>query len=300
MLYYSLNQYLKDKFGKKVYKISVDAGLTCPNRDGTKGEGGCIYCDNNSFVFNNGKNISEQVEKGITRLSKKKINNFIIYFQSYSNTYCPDKLFEKMVHDALIDERIVGIFVGTRPDVINTTKLNFLSNLKNKYEIFLEYGLQSAHDKTLQFINRGHTVKEFSDAVKLTKSYDLKVTAHLILGLPYEKKEDMLESIRFLSDVGIDAIKFHHLHIVKGTKLAELYLNKKLYNFNLLTEDEYIEILAEGISLLKKDIIIARLIGDAPKDMLIAPDWPKNKLEFLNKFENYMKVKNLFQGKFIK
>lgn len=298
MLYYTLNKYFKDKFGEKVYKISLDAGFTCPNRDGTKGKGGCIYCDNSSFVFTEGKSIEEQIRNGIVRLSQKNINRFVLYFQSYSNTYCSDEHFVKLINDSLIDDRIVGIFIGTRPDVINREKLEFLSQLKEKYDIFMEYGLQSAHDKTLHFINRGHTVKEFIDAVKLTKSFGMKITTHLILGLPYETKKDMLDSIRFISDLNIDAVKFHHLHIVKNTKLADLYLNGKLNDFRLQTEDQYIEILAEGIGLLKKDVIIARLIGDAPKDILIAPDWPKSKVAFLNKLDKYMLSHNLFQGKY--
>ncbi len=298
MLYYTLNQYFKDKFGEKVYKISLDAGFTCPNRDGTKGLGGCIYCDNSSFVFTEGENIEEQIKNGILRLSKKGINLFVLYFQSYSNTYCSDEHFINLIKSSLIDERIVGIFIGTRPDVINREKLEFLAHLKEKYDIFMEYGLQSAHDKTLEFINRGHTVREFIDAVEMTKSFGLKITTHLILGLPYETKDDMLESVRFISELNIDAVKFHHLHIVKNTKLADLYLNGGLCDFRLLTEDEYIDILAEGLGYLKKNAIIARLIGDAPKEILIAPDWPKSKVAFLNKLDRYMLSHNLFQGKY--
>lgn len=298
MVIYTLNQYFKEKFGEKVYKISIDAGLTCPNRDGTKGEGGCIYCDNSSFVFTEGYSIKDQVLKGIERLVEKGVNRFVIYFQSYSNTYCNDEYFIDMIKESLIDDRIVGIFIGTRPDVINEKKLNFLSQLIDRYDIFMEYGLQSAHDKTLNFINRGHSVDDFEKAVLLTKSFGLKITTHLILGLPYETKSEMIDSIKYVAGLGIDAVKFHHLHIVKGTKLAELYTKNQLEGFKLLTEDEYIELLAEGISYLKKDTIIARLVGDAPKNLLIAPDWPKNKADFTNKFYSYLKNHDIFQGKY--
>lgn len=298
MVIYTLNQYFKEKFGEKVYKISIDAGLTCPNRDGTKGEGGCIYCDNSSFVFTEGYSIKDQVLKGIERLVEKGVNRFVIYFQSYSNTYCNDEYFINMIKESLIDDRIVGIFIGTRPDVINEKKLQFLTQLIDRYDIFMEYGLQSAHDKTLNFINRGHSVDDFEKAVLLTKSFGLKITTHLILGLPYETKSEMIDSIKYVAGLGIDAVKFHHLHIVKGTKLAELYIKNQLKGFKLLTEDEYIELLAEGISYLKKDTIIARLVGDAPKNLLIAPDWPKNKADFTNKFYSYLKNHDIFQGKY--
>lgn len=298
MVIYTLNQYFKEKFGEKVYKISIDAGLTCPNRDGTKGEGGCIYCDNSSFVFTKGYSIKDQVLKGIERLAKKGVNRFVIYFQSYSNTYCNDEYFIDMIKESLIDDRIVGIFIGTRPDVINEKKLQFLTQLIDRYDIFMEYGLQSAHDKTLKFINRGHSVDDFEKAVLLTKSFGLKITTHLILGLPYETKSEMIDSIKYVASLGIDAVKFHHLHIVKGTKLAELYIKNQLKGFKLLTEDEYIELLAEGLSYLKKDTIIARLVGDAPKNLLIAPDWPKNKADFTNKFYSYLKNHDIFQGKY--
>ncbi|ADR19226.1 TIGR01212 family radical SAM protein [Calditerrivibrio nitroreducens] len=298
MVIYTLNQYFKEKFGEKVYKISIDAGLTCPNRDGTKGEGGCIYCDNSSFVFTKGYSIKDQVLKGIERLVKKGVNRFVIYFQSYSNTYCNDEYFIDMIKESLIDDRIVGIFIGTRPDVINEKKLQFLTQLIDRYDIFMEYGLQSAHDKTLKFINRGHSVDDFEKAVLLTKSFGLKITTHLILGLPYETKSEMIDSTKYVASLGIDAVKFHHLHIVKGTKLAELYIKNQLKGFKLLTEDEYIELLAEGISYLKKDTIIARLVGDAPKNLLIAPDWPKNKADFTNKFYSYLKNHDIFQGKY--
>lgn len=294
MNYFTLSRYLKTKFGCKVSKVAVDAGFTCPNRDGTKGEGGCIYCDNSSFVFTTGDDIKEQVRNGIDRLLKKGIERFIIYLQSYSNTYCSDETFFRVLDDVLIDERIVGIHIGTRPDVINDNKLKRLSELTNRYDIFMEYGLQSAHNETLKFINRGHTYEDFLEAVDKTVKYGLKITVHLIFGLPYEDNNMMMETVKRVSKLPIHSVKFHHLHIVKGTKLSEIFLNNP---FHILTEDEYIKIVADALTYFKNDIIVARLVGDAPRDMVIEPKWPLSKNLFLSKLNDYMIKNNLYQGK---
>lgn len=293
MRYFTLNRYLKQKFGEKVSKISIDAGLTCPNRDGLKGTGGCIYCDNSSFVFVNGVTVEEQVNSGIKRLYEKGINRYLLYFQSYSNTYCSDEQFYKMILSALIDDRIVGIHIGTRPDVVSDEKLKFLADFNNRYEIFMEYGLQSSHNKTLELINRGHSYEEFVETVYRTKSYGLKVTVHLILGLPGENYDMMMETVRRISMLPIDSVKFHHLHILKNTKIEQLFIAKM---FEMISEDEYIKILADSLTLLKGDLIISRLIGDAPKELLVAPEWPISKNNFLNRFNHYMEINNLFQG----
>jgi len=181
MYYYTLSDYLKQKFNTRVFKIPVDAGLTCPNRDGSKGVGGCIYCDNSSFVFASKGTVEEQVKEGIRRLERRNISRYIVYFQSYSNTYCSDEQFKELVLTSLIDERIVGLYIGTRPDVVNENKLRFLSQFTDKYDIFMEYGLQSIHDTTLLFINRGHLYTDFEKAVNMTKNYNIKITTHIIL-----------------------------------------------------------------------------------------------------------------------
>ncbi|MCX8083412.1 MAG: TIGR01212 family radical SAM protein [Calditerrivibrio sp.] len=298
MRYYTLNQYFRDRFGEKVFKISINTGLTCPNRDGSKGFDGCIYCDNSSFVFTDDVGIVHQVRNGITRLLKKGVKKFAIYFQSYSNTYCSDEYFYAMVEESLIDDRIVAIFVGTRPDVINDNKLKFLSMLSEKYDVFIEYGLQSSKDETLKFVKRGHTVKDFEKAVYLTKSYGLKVVTHLIFGLPYENKNDMINTACYVAKLGIDGVKFHHLHIVKGTALAEMYLNKQLGDFEVLSEQEYIKILAFSLAHLPKNMIILRLVGDAPDNMVIAPKWLTKKSLFIEKLNKFMLEQDLYQGKY--
>jgi radical SAM protein (TIGR01212 family) len=295
-VFYSLNDYLRKKYNEKVYKITIDAGFSCPNRDGTKGKGGCIYCNNDAFVNIDGNSIKDQVYNGIKRLRERGVKKYIVYFQSYSNTYGSLEEIKKRIEAALIDKNIVGIYIGTRPDVIDKDKLMYFSHLNRQYDIFIEYGLQSKHDKTLNYINRGHGLIDFENAFLLTKSIGLKVCAHIIFGLPCETKEMMLETVKYLAKLGIDAIKFHHLQIVENTKLAEIY---KENPFSLLTENDYIKILAESLSLLPGDVIISRLVGSTRKDLLIAPkEWPNSTVDFLNKFETYMINNNIYQGKF--
>ena len=293
MRYYSLNMYYKKKYGEKVRKISVDAGFTCPNRDGKKGEGGCIYCDVSSFVHVPEGGIKNQVKEQINKSQSKGVNKFSVYFQSYSNTYGDIGLIVDRINEALIDDRIVEISIGTRPDVVENDKLEVLKKRFEKYNIVIELGLQSKHNKTLELINRGHTFEDFDDAVDRIKAYGFGVCAHIILGLPYENEKMMLETVKYVSDKHLDFVKFHHLHILKGTKLEQLYIKG---DFSLLSEDEYIYILGESIKILDKDIVISRLVGDSPKNITVAPDWPESKLSFLNRFNQYLEYKNIWQG----
>lgn len=285
--------YYKKKYGEKVRKISVDAGFTCPNRDGKKGEGGCIYCDVSSFVHVPEGGIKNQVKEQINKSQSKGVNKFSVYFQSYSNTYGDIGLIVDRLNEALIDDRIVEISIGTRPDVVENDKLEVLKKRFEKYNIVIELGLQSKHNKTLELINRGHTFEDFDDAVDRIKAYGFGVCAHIILGLPYENEKMMLETVKYISDKHLDFVKFHHLHILKGTKLEQLYIKG---DFSLLSEDEYIYILGESIKILDKDIVISRLVGDSPKNITVAPDWPESKLSFLNRFNQYLEYKNIWQG----
>lgn len=294
-IYYSLSDYLKKKYNEKVYKITVNAGFSCPNRDGTKGFEGCIYCNNEAFVNVNGDSIKEQVSNAINRLKKKGINKYIIYFQAYSNTYGSLEEIRRKIEASLIDRNIVGLYIGTRPDVIDVEKLKYFSSLNKKYDVFLEYGLQSKHEKTLEFINRGHALKDFEKAYLLTKDMGLKVCVHVILGLPYETNKMMLETVNYLAKLGVDAIKFHHLQIVKNTKLADIYKDNL---FKLLSENDYITMIAKALSLLPQDVIISRLVGSSKSDLLIAPDWPASTIGFLNKLKDFMINNNMYQGKF--
>jgi hypothetical protein len=292
-LFYSLNDYLKEKYGRKVRKISVDAGFTCPNRDGLKGSGGCVYCNVDSFTTPSENSITCQVTERAEKLRAQGIDTFILYFQSYSNTYADVETIRRRMDKALVDEGIVSIYIGTRPDVIDTEKLEYYSNLNEKYEVMLEYGLQSANDNTLKIINRGHTAKEFSDAVRLTHEYGIKTCAHIIFGLPGDTRADMMRSVELCTELGVNSIKFHHLHVVRNTPLADWYYKGTV---DLLSEDEYIEILAEGIGRMRSGMVVARLLGDAAGDTLIAPLWAKNKAVFTQKLIKYMTDKGIYQG----
>ncbi|MGA1846025.1 TIGR01212 family radical SAM protein [Deferribacter abyssi] len=295
MRYYTFNEFLKKKYGGKVWKIPVDAGFTCPNRDGTKGFGGCTYCNVSSFSKISTNEIKKQILDKMIKLERRKISKFIVYFQSYSNTHAPINIIKKKLESALIDSRIVALYVGTRPDCIDEEKLEYLKNINKKIDIVIEYGLQTIHNSTLQKINRASTFEEFDNALKLTRKYEIPVCAHIILGLPGENENMMYETVKYLAKEKIDFIKFHHLHIIKNTKM---YIEYQKGEINLLTENQYIKILAHSLSFLPKNTVIARVVGDAPDDLLVAPKWPTSKSDFLKKLDNYMKINNLFQGKF--
>ena len=294
-LYYSLNSYLRKKYGQKVWKIPVDAGFTCPNIDGTKGVGGCTYCNNNSFVHVEPGDIKNQVLSRIDILKKrKKVNKFIVYFQSFTNTHGSLEFVKEKLESSLVSNDIVGIHIGTRPDALDDNKINYLLELNKKYEVILEMGLQSAKNETLKLINRGHDFEEYDFMLQKLHSASLNVCSHIIFGLPGESVKDMLDTVKYLAKNKIHSVKFHHLHIVKNTKMADDYLQKP---FKLLSENEYIEVLSKAICILSPGTIISRLVGDAPDDLQIAPDWPKNKNIFLQKFQNYLIDNELYQGK---
>ncbi|PLX66390.1 MAG: TIGR01212 family radical SAM protein [Denitrovibrio sp.] len=292
-MYYKLSDYLKKRFGTKVWKVPVDAGFSCPNRDGHKSEGGCIYCSVDSFSGSETGSISFQVKSRIEKLKKRKISKYIIYFQSYSNTYGDVDTIRKRVEESLIDEGIVALHIGTRPDVVDEDKLQYFKDLSDRYEVVIEYGLQSCSDSTLKLINRGHTVQDFIDAVELTHRFGIKTCAHLIFGLPGDSRQDMMKSVELVNSIGVHSVKFHHLHVVKGTELAKQYEAGKL---SLLTEDEYIDILSEAIGMLRSDIVVSRIVGDASGDTLIAPVWEFSKGEFENRLKDRMKHKGIVQG----
>lgn len=292
-LFYSLSDYLKERFGQKVRKVTVDAGFTCPNRDGHKGTDGCIYCNVDSFVMASESDISCQVRERTAKLRTQGIERFIVYFQSYSNTYADIETIRRRVELALVDEGIVSVYIGTRPDVIDAEKLAYFAELNKKYEVMLEYGLQSANDNTLRVINRGHSAADFAEAVRLTKSFGIKTCAHIIFGLPGDTFEDMMRSVDLCVGLGVDSIKFHHLHVVRNTPLAEMYYAGRV---DLLSEQAYIEILAEAIGRMKPDMVVSRLVGDAAQGTLIAPMWPEDKSGFTRKLTAYMEEKGIWQG----
>ena len=295
--YYQFSEYLKNKFGKKVYKITLDAGFSCPNRDGKISSGGCIFCDDGgSFSRAHSKllSVQEQVQEGIHNLSTRfKAQKFMSYFQAYSNTYKPvDEL--KNIYDAsLCHPDIVGISIGTRHDCVDETKLDLIASYTNNYETWVEYGLQSMHDKTLRFINRGHDFETFVKAYNLTKQRGINVGVHVILGLPGETKEDMLTTIKTLAKMGVDGVKFHCLCIFPNTKLYDMY---EAGEIKLLEEDEYVDIACDCIELLPSDTTIHRLGGNGLQAIKVAPKWLNKKFEILNKIDFELEKRNSYQG----
>ncbi len=297
--YRDYKTYLIERFGCRVHKITIDAGLTCPNRDGTVGTGGCIYCNargSGTGAFARGISIRDQILGAIGYLRKRyKAKKFLAYFQSFSNTYAPLDHLEKLYEEALSVEDIVGLTIGTRPDCINDEILDYLQWLAKRWYVSLEYGLQSAHDRTLKLINRGHGVKEFISAVEATKNRNIDICVHVILGLPGETEADMLDTARFLSNMDINSVKIHLLYVVKNTILEKWYKSGK---YRCLTREEYVKIVSNFISLLPPNVVIQRLTGDPHRHELVAPSWALEKHKNLIEIIDYMKEKKLYQGVF--
>lgn len=282
---FTLKDYFTSKYKAKVYKITIDAGFTCPNRDGTKGEGGCIYCDphgSGNAQFSKGLSIEEQVNRNKEFLKKRyKAEKFFLYFQAFTNTYASvDKL--KKIYERGISscgDDLLGIIIGTRPDCIDKKKLKLISSYSTKYEVWIEYGLQSIHQKTLDFINRKHNVDDYIKAVILTKKYPIKITTHIIIGLPYETHDQIMETARFIIKHNkIDSIKIHSLYIPKNSGLEKLYKKKK---FNLMTMEEYVQTTVDILKILPEDMIIARITGEIDKSQLVAPGWVLKKQDVI-------------------
>ena len=302
--YYKFSRYLKDKFKQRVHKISVDAGFFCPNKDGKISKEGCIYCDNKGFSFNTRvgvRDLREQIESGIEAGKKRfKAEKFILYFQAYTNTYAEVNVLKEKYDIIKNYPEIVGLAIATRPDCVNREILDLINSYTENYEVWLEYGLQSIHKKTLDYINRGHYFEEFVDAVKETRKREkIKICAHVIIGLPYEwrKREDknmILETARAISELKLDGVKIHPLHIIKGTKLEEIYKNG---GYEPLSLDEYIDLAVSFLESLSPEIIIQRISADCPSDLLVAPDWILNKQGVLRKIESKLERGNSYQGK---
>lgn len=299
--YNQFSAYLKNKFGQKVYKITLDAGFSCPNRDGTISTGGCIFCDDGgsfSRAHSNLLPVEEQVKAGVASLSEKfKAKKFMSYFQAYTNTYKPVQELEKIYGSALNHPDIVGISIGTRPDCVDSDKLNLIASYTKDYETWIEYGLQSVHDRTLKYINRGHDFKTFTRTCEETMKRGIKVCAHVILGLPSESRDDMLETAKTLAEMGVDGVKIHDLCIMKNTKLAQIYKEQEI---KLLEEDEYVSLVCDFLEVLPVGTTIHRLAGNGLQALKIAPLWLNKKFEVLNKIDRELLTRNSWQGKFYK
>ena len=297
--YNQFSAYLKQKFGQKVYKITLDAGFSCPNRDGTISNGGCIFCDDGgsfSRAHSSLLPVDVQVETGIKNLSEKfKAKKFMSYFQAYTNTYKPVKELENIYSCALKHPDVIGISIGTRPDCIDNEKLDLIASYTKDYETWIEYGLQSIHEKTLKLINRGHDFKTFEHACEETMKRGINVCVHVILGLPDETRADMLKTAETLARMGVNGIKIHDLCVIKNTKLEQIYNQG---NLKLLEEEEYVSLVCDFLELLPEKTTIHRLAGNGLQSLKVAPLWLNKKFEILNKIDREFIQRNSWQGKF--
>ena len=295
--YNAFGPFLRKRFGTIVYKVNVDAGFTCPNRDGTLGVTGCIYCNNDSFRPAGCRTevpIREQIRNGIRYLSMRyRAGKFLVYFQPYTNTYAPVADLERMYREALSFPSVVGLAIGTRPDCVDEEKVGLLRELARDYFILVEYGLQSIHDKSLRYILRGHDYRSFLDALELTTGKGIQIGAHIIAGLPTETKDEMLAMADELSTLPIGFLKIHQLQVVKGTPLAQQYLEKPFPTFGY---EEYLDFLVDFTERLSPEIVLQRLFALSPDDILIAPQWGRTRQEILRDIRERFMQRNALQG----
>ena len=294
--YHTLNYYLKNRFHEKVYKVSLNAGFTCPNIDGTKGYGGCIYCSktgSGEFGGNINDDLITQFNKVKEVMDKKWHGKYIAYFQARSNTYAPVNILKERYETVLKLDNVIGLFIATRCDCITDECLDYLTLLNKRTYLTIELGLQTIHENTSKLINRGHNLKEFTDTVKRLRERNIDVVVHIINGLPYETKEMMLETVKFVNTLDIQGIKIHMLNIIKDTPLETLY-NKE--HFHVLTKEEYIDIVISELELLDSKIVIHRITADPDPKTLIEPTWLLKKTVLLNDIDKEMKRRNTYQG----
>ena len=296
--YHTLDYFYKHKFNSKVFKVSLNAGLSCPNIDGTIGKGGCIYCSNSGsgeFAGNKNDDIITQFNE-IKKMMLKKWPNakYIGYFQAHTNTYAPVETLKKLYEPILQQENVVGLNIATRPDAISDECLKYLEELNKKTYLTIELGLQTIHKKTTKIINRCHTLECFENMVKKLREKNINVVVHIINGLPYETKEDMIKTAKYLNTLDIQGIKIHMLSVIKNTKLEKLY---QLKPFHILTEEEYIDIVINQLENLSPEIVINRITGDPKLDDLIQPTWLVKKFCVLNNIDKEMVKRNTYQGK---
>lgn len=294
--YNQYSAYLKNKFGVKVYKITLDAGFSCPNRDGKISTGGCIFCDDGgsfSKAHSNLLSIEEQVQEGIKTLGGRfKAEKYMSYFQAFSNTYKPVKELEKIYNSSLTDDRIVGLSIGTRPDCIDDEKLDLIAGYKDDYYTWIEYGLQSIHNKTLERINRGHDFDCFLKAYEKTKERGINVCVHVIFGM-WETKDELLKTAQKLAELKIDGVKIHMLCALKNTKLANIY---EAGGIDFMSEEDYVQTVCDFLEYIPKETTIHRLAGNGLSSDLIAPQWLGKKFDCLNKIDKEFILRNSYQG----
>ncbi len=290
MKYYSLNNYLRDTFGDKVYKISIDGGFTCPNRDGTLDTRGCIFCSkggSGEFSQSRKLSVSEQLDAGKALVENKiKSGKYIAYFQPFTNTYAPVDVLREKYLEAVNKDYIVALSIATRPDCLEDDVIKLLEEINSIKPVFVELGLQTIHERSAEYIRRGYTIDIYEKAVNKLKQIGVNVVVHLILGLPGESREDMLESVDYVCKIGVDGIKLQLLHILKGTDLEKEYLNGKV---RPLEFDEYINLIKDCVEIIPENIVIHRLTGDGAKKDLIAPLWSADKKKVINALNKALK-----------
>lgn len=298
--YHDLNTYFRNRFGERVHKIPVDAGLTCPNRDGTTGTGGCIYCNargSGTGAHEQGLSITEQLERGKIQVARRfKSKKFLAYFQSFSNTYAPLQQLQAMYDEALAVPDVVGLAIGTRPDCVNEEVLALLEAYARDWLIWIEYGLQSAHDETLKQINRGHDAATFTQALLATAGRGIQICAHIILGLPGESHDMMRASADFIAELPIDGVKLHLLYVIKDTPMEQLWDRGR---YRCLEQNEYVDLVCDVIERLPQRMVIQRLTGDPHPHELVAPQWALRKGETLNTIKVRLVERDTWQGKLI-
>jgi len=296
--YYDLKAFFVNRFGCKVYKLQIDAGFTCPNRDGTVAHGGCIYCDGRfSKLRQMGPlpSVTEQIERGKEFYrGKRGAQKFIAYFQTATNTYAPVERLRALYDEALSQDDIVGISVGTRPDCVPDEVLRLFEGYARDRHVWLEYGLQSIHDRTLELINRGHDYETFLDAVDRTAGRNINICVHIIVGLPGETREDIMQTARALASLPIQGIKIHLLLALSGTPLGDLYEKGEV---RMITKEEYVSTVCDILEVLPPEVVIQRLTADGYRDIYLAPDWGINKMAVLNAIDGELERRNSWQGK---
>lgn len=292
--YNRLNEYLKDKYGERTLKICIDGGFTCPNRDGKVSTGGCIFCSERGSGEHLAKlDIKSQVENYFKSYRAERANKFIAYFQNYTNTYDTIENLKVKYESALIDDRIVCLAVATRPDCITEEVCKLLVSFKNKVDVWVELGLQTSNNKTAEFINRGYMSECFTKAVELLEQYNIETIVHIMVGLPNETHDDIEKTVEFVNRHNIQGIKIHSTYVIENTKLAEMYKEGK---YEPMTLEYYIEEACYILTHIKPNIIIHKISGDAPKDLLVAPEWNCHKKLIMNGIDKYLREKDFYQG----
>ena len=298
--YYDLKSYWRNLFGCNVHKLQIDAGFTCPNRDGHVATGGCIYCDGRgSKLRQKGElpSVSQQIQNG-KKFYKPHASKFVAYFQTFTNTYAPVEKLQILYDEALAQEDVVGLSIGTRPDCVGPDVIDLLKGYVQKYHVWLELGLQSMHDKTLKFINRGHDFRQFLDAVGALAGKNIHLCAHIIVGLPGETDEEILQTAKAVAALPINGIKIHSLLALEGTVLGEMYKNGAI---KIMSKDKYVSLVADILEILPTEMVIQRLTAEGYRDIFLAPDWAMNKLDVLNSINKELERRDSYQGKhFIK